>query len=285
MTSILILNHNGGDHLRKCLLAIQGFTDVPYELIVIDNGSTDGSQGLLGAFDARDLTVVENPTNIGCPPGRAQGMALANGDYVVFLDNDTVVTPGWLRRFIGHAESDPAIGLLGPSTNFISGPQMLPDVSYEDTRELVAVAAEIAANRAGVLEPTTRLVGFCMFIRRAVIDRIGCCDATFGRYGFEDDDYSLRAALAGFDAYIARDVFIHHVGSQGSEQGGLDYLRLVREAWSVFRDKWRLPAHVTFESYVRDRSQHVIDRPFDPVTDYIPLPDPTAIEPLITRRP
>lgn len=211
-------------------------------------------------------------------------MALAEGDYVVFLDNDTVVTPGWLSRLIGHCGADRAIGLLGPSTNFISGPQMLPDVEYEDTAELIAIAEEIAVRCAGVLQPTTHLVGFCMLIRRAVIDKIGGCDPRFGRYGFEDDDYCLRAVLAGFDTYIARDVFIHHVGSQGSSDGGQDYRTLVREAWEVFRAKWELPVSVTFEAYVGDRSHYMPDRPFDPTTDYVPAPDRAALAPLITRR-
>ena len=128
MTSILILNYNGKEHLQRCLLSIQETTSQPYELIVIDNGSTDGSPEYLRTVDARRLTVVENPENIGCPPARAQGMALAHGDYVVLLDNDAWVTPGWLDRLIGHCENDPAIGLLGPSTNYISGPQMIPGV-------------------------------------------------------------------------------------------------------------------------------------------------------------
>lgn len=284
MTSILILNYNGTDHLRKCLLSIQGFTDVSYELIVIDNGSTDGAQEYLRTVDARNLTVVQNPENLGCPPARAQGMALASGEYVVFLDNDTVVTPGWLRRLVGHAEKDPAIGLLGPSTNYISGSQMLKEVSYDTTAEMVRVARGIADKAAGVLEPVLRLVGFCLFIRRAVIDKVGSCDPSFGKYGFEDDDFSLRAALAGFDAYIARDVFIHHTGSRGHVEGGLDYSCLVREAWSVFQEKWSIPADMRFGEYSLEQVRLLHDRPFDPETDFVPLPLAADVEPLVTRR-
>ncbi|MBT3269825.1 glycosyltransferase family 2 protein [Candidatus Poribacteria bacterium] len=285
MTSILILNYNGKEHVERCLLALRVFTDAAYELIVIDNGSTDGSQEFLRAADAPNMTLVENPENIGCPPARAQGMSLAGGDYIVFLDNDTVVTSGWLSRLIRHCENDPAIGMLGPSTNYISGPQMIPGVAYETTPELVSIAETMALHFEGVLQPTTRLVGFCMFMRRAVVDAIGCCDPRFGKYGFEDDDYSIRAILAGFRLCIARDVFIHHLGSRGQVDGGLDYSSLVREAWSVFRDKWGLPADLEFAAYGSDRPLHLPERSFDPSLDYIPAPDRAEIEPFITRRP
>lgn len=285
MTSILILNYNGKEHLQRWLLSIQETTSQPYELIVIDNGSTDGSPEYLRTVDARRLTVVENPENIGCPPARAQGMALAHGDYVVLLDNDAWVTPGWLDRLIGHCENDPAIGLLGPSTNYISGPQMIPGVKYENSGELATIAARMATNFEGVLQPTVRLVGFCMFIRRAVIDKIGGCDPRFGKYGFEDDDFSWRTALAGFDAYIARDVFIHHTGNQGYVGAGLDYPSLVREAWPTFHAKWRLPADLDFEGYPKNGYKHLPDRPFDRDLDYVPLADLAEVEPLITRRP
>jgi GT2 family glycosyltransferase len=283
MTSIVILNYNGKPYLEMCLLTISAFTDVPYELIIIDNGSTDGSQEYLQAVDARDLTVIENPENIGCPPARAQGMALAKGDYVVLLDNDTLVTPGWLSRLIGHCDRDPRIGLLGPSTNYISGAQMIPALEYSGTQGLVDVAAIMAAHFAGNLQPTERLVGFCMFICRAVVDRIGACDASFGKYGFEDDDFTWRAIIAGFDAYIARDVFIHHTGGRGQESGSLDYTRLTHEAWSVFQSKWSLPGDLTVYGYGKSRGQHLPDRPFDVETDYIPLLDRAKVEPLITR--
>jgi GT2 family glycosyltransferase len=285
MTSILILNVNGRQHLQKCLLALPAFTKTPHEIIVIDNGSSDGSQDYLRTVGVRNLTVVENPENIGCPPARAQGMALAKGDYVVLLDNDTIVTAGWLTRLIGHCENDAKIGLLGPSTNYITGPQRVPGVKYTDLQSLAGIAAQTATHFAGMLQPTTRLVGFCMFIRRAVIDRIGCCDATFGKYGFEDDDYSYRAILAGFDAYIARDVFIHHTGNSGHVDAGLDYPTYVREAWSVFHAKWGLPANMTVEDYGKNPAKYMPERAFDVTTDYIPLPDVGEIEACITRRP
>jgi GT2 family glycosyltransferase len=283
ITSIIILNLNGKAHLDRCLTSVGGYTATPYELIVIDNGSTDGSPEYLRGVEANNLTVVENPENLG-PSARVQGMALAQGDYVLFLDNDTWVTSSWLERLIGHMGNDPSIGLMGPSTNYIDGQQMIPGVKYEDIAELADIAAIMATNFAGVLQPSIRMVGFCLCIRRAVIDKIGGLDSRFGKYGFEDDDFAWRSVLAGFDSYIARDVFIHHTGNQGSVGGGLDYPKLVREAWDKFHAKWGLPADMDFYGYLGGGYNLIPDRPFDPDLDYVALPDLAEVEPLITRR-
>ena len=283
-TSILILNHNACDRLRQCLLSIQVFTDVPYELIIIDNGSVDGSVDFLREADLPNLTLVENETNIGCPPARAQGMTLAHGDFVLFLDNDTILTPGWLQRLLAHCHRDPTIGLIGPTTNYASGGQMRDDIRYHSTAALATAALKVASDNPGRRAPTDRLVGFCMLISRAVIDKIGCCDARFGKYGFEDDDYTRRALIAGFGAYIAHDVFIHHTGNSGRTGDAGDYPALVEQAWQVFREKWGFSDALTHVGYANDPDRYAADRSFSAHDDYIPLPDPTSVEPLVTRR-
>ncbi len=284
MVSILILNHNARDHLRQCLLSIQAFTPIPHELIIVDNGSSDGSVEHLRGADIADMTLVENPVNIGCPAARAQGMALAHGDYVLLLDNDTIVTPAWLDTLVGHCERIPEIGLVGPTTNYISGKQMRHGVEYSSTREMAEAALRITEQNRNRLERATRLVGFCMLIKRSVVDKIGVCDGRFGLYGYEDDDYTHRARLAGFEACIAHDVFIHHTGNQGRAGEASDYAALIVEAWEVYRAKWDLPADLDHATYAHDTARYVPTRPFDPELDYIPLPEAAAVEALVTRR-
>lgn len=284
MVSILILNHNARDHLRQCLLSIQAFTPIPHELVIVDNGSSDGSVEHLREADIANMTLVENPTNIGCPAARAQGMALADGDYVLLLDNDTIVTPAWLETLVGHCERIPGIGLIGPTTNFISGKQMRQDVEYSSTREMAEAALLITEQNRNRLESATRLVGFCMLITRAVVDKIGVCDGRFGLYGYEDDDYTHRARLAGFKACVARDVFIHHTGNQGRAGEASDYPALIEEAWEAYRAKWDLPPELTHAAYANDTDRYVPTRPFDADLDYIPAPHPSSVEALVTRR-
>jgi GT2 family glycosyltransferase len=287
MTSIIILNHNGRKHVEVCLASVAALTDVPYELIVIDNGSTDGSVEYLRSVEVASMTLIENPENIGCPPARAQGMCLAGGDYVLFLDNDTHVTPGWLRRLVEHCEDNPEVGVLGPTTNYAGGPQQLPqaEVTYSDTDSLAVFATDLAKRLRGSLVSRRRIIGFCMLIRRAVVDRVGNCDGRFGKYGYEDDDYCWRALLAGYQVGIARDVFIHHVGGQGSPGGADDYDEMLPVAWAEFRDKWALPETMDPDGYWTLISTYGLHRTFDPERDYIPLPNPSSVADLITRTP
>lgn len=285
-TSILILNYNGREHIESCLTSILAFTDVPYDVIVIDNGSTDGSVEYLREVEFDGMTLVENAENLGCPAARAQGMTLARGEYVLFLDNDTVVTHGWLRRLVEHCEDDPSVGIMGPTTNFAGNRQRIVDEApYDDSAGLVEFAEKLAKEHRGAVVAHDRVIGFCMLIRRAVVGIVGNCDGSFGTYGFEDDDYCWRATLAGFKVAVAMDVFVHHVGNQGNVKGVDDYIAVVPAAWAAFRDKWELPPDLDMEQYSRLRSVFALVRPFDPARDYIPLPDASTVRSLITRAP
>jgi GT2 family glycosyltransferase len=274
LTSIVVLNRDRLPALRQCIDSIRRSTRAECELIVVDNASTDGSLEYLRSL--RDITLIENWTNVGCPPARAQAMAIARGAYLVLLDNDAIVTAGWLERFIAHAKANPGVGLLGPRSNYVSGPQLVRGTTYGTVAELEEFAARWAAQQQELLTPSTRLVGFCMFIAREVVDLIGCVDASFGPFGFEDDDYTWRACLAGFQPAIANDVFVHHIGGpQGA--GDAVYNQLLLRAWQVFKRKWSLPEELDLFA-PRDVAA-VLSRPFDPRRHFIPLPHAARLPP------
>jgi len=277
LVSIIILNFNGAAHIQKCIESIKAHTDEPYELIVVDNASTDNSLAYLRTL--KEISLVENPENLGCPPARTQAMALARGEYVLLLDNDTIVTPGWLTTFCGHARRNPAIGLFGPCSNHVSGPQKVDEVPYEDVQGLEAFARTFSDRNRGRLTIVPRLVGFCMFIRRAVIDRIGAPDPRFGKFGFEDDDYTWRAIIAGFQAAIAQNIFIHHSGGP-QMQGDTQYNQYIRDAWDIFKAKWDLPTDLEYGTPF-DVADYLA-QPFDMDKHFIPVPDKSSIEKLIT---
>jgi glycosyltransferase involved in cell wall biosynthesis len=282
LVSILILNYNGLNDIRACLESIQRNTPENHEIIVVDNASTDGSLEYLRALP--DITLIENPTNIGCPPARAEALSLAKGDYVILLDNDTIVTNGWITKFIAHAEADPAVGIMGPRSNYVSGNQIVPNVPYRTLREMDDFAARFAFQNRGQLTPTVRLVGFCMFIHREVINKIGNIDASFGKFGFEDDDYTWRANIAGFKTCIANDVFIHHTGGpQG--RGDMQYNRQLIEAWEQYKRKWNLPENLPYATHCSPEIlSGVFTQPFDPRKHYMPLTGRSTVEKLIFRQ-
>jgi GT2 family glycosyltransferase/tetratricopeptide (TPR) repeat protein len=236
-TSIVIVTHNELGYTRLCLESIREMTDEPYELIVVDNGSTEGTVGALREMP--DVRLIENRTNCGFPAAANQGIMQARGRQILLLNNDTVVTSGWLGRLLRGLHHDHRIGLAGPCSNCVSGPQQVT-ADYEGLPELDGFAARWAATHDGIIEDTDRLVGFCLLIRREVVDVVGLLDEQFGLGCFEDDDYCLRAIEAGYRAVIVRDAYVHHFGGRTFLGSGIDFAALMAENERRFRAKWRV---------------------------------------------
>ena len=159
------------------------------------------------------------------------------------LNNDVVVTPGWLQLLLACAELDDRTGIVGPRTNRIAGPQRVADVTYntDNLEGLDQFAAEFANQYKNQQQHQWRIVGFCMLIKRQVIEKIGGLDSRYGLGNFEDDDYCIRAKLAGFHARIAKDCFVHHFGGQTFSGEQIDYQASLQKNWEIFKQKWNIP--------------------------------------------
>jgi GT2 family glycosyltransferase/tetratricopeptide (TPR) repeat protein/SAM-dependent methyltransferase len=239
LTSIVILTHNQLEFTRQCVDSIRLVTDEPIELVFVDNGSTDATPEYLRALAATDprVKVITNNSNRGFPAGCNQGIAAATGRQILLLNNDTLVTTGWLSRLLHALHSNPAIGLVGPCTDNVSGEQAVP-TNFDGIESLDGFAWDWAKMHDRQIEDTDRLVGFCLVIRRELIEKIGVLDERFGIGCYEDDDYCRRALAAGFRAVIARDVFIHHAGGATFRGSGVDFGALMRENEQRFQQKW-----------------------------------------------
>jgi GT2 family glycosyltransferase/SAM-dependent methyltransferase/glycosyltransferase involved in cell wall biosynthesis len=262
LTSLIVLTHNQVRVTRACLESVFLHTHEPFELIVVDNASTDNTLEYLRSLEnqlnslphefCRKFTLLPNSANRGFAGGNNQGMAAARGEYVVLMNNDVVVTPEWLTQLLGCARRDPKVGLVGPMTNYVSGPQKVENPAYRvDSWEgLDEFAQTHARQHAGQAQSSWRVVGFCMLIKRAVIEKIGGLDDRFGLGNFEDDDFSLRAALAGFESWIAQDCYVHHIGSQTFADLKLDYTASLKQNWEIFKHKWSISADLPYGSQV-----------------------------------
>ena len=279
LTSIIILTFNQLKHTKLCLQSIEKCTPQPHELILVDNGSTDGTLGYLRKYanDRNNVRVISNKENLGFAAGNNQGLAVANGNYVLMLNNDTVVTEGWLGRMLSVFERYPEVGIVGPVSNNISGPQQVKEASYRSLDDMPSFAKKWSAEHDGQSMEFQRVVGFCLLAKREVIDRIGGLDEKFGSGNFEDDDFCLRAAAVGYKARIAQNAFIHHTGSQTFKGAGINYQQSLERNWEIFKSKWKLPQDLPYGySYTlnldaKDLSQY-----------YFPLP-PRASTPLIIK--
>lgn len=242
LTSIIIPVHGQLEHTKKCIDSIRHCTTVPYELILIDNASSDDTLPWLQTQP--DLTVVTNSSNRGFPVAVNQGLRMAQGNQLLVLNNDTVVTPGWLEWLLEALHAESTVGLVGPCTNKISGEQQVAvDYDQETLTGLDAFASNWQLAHRQQYFTTDRLVGFCMLIKRSVIDRIGSFDEQFGIGNFEDDDYCRRAIQAGFKLLIASNCFIHHVGHATFRGAGIDFHNLMQQNQALFNKKWGLLGH------------------------------------------
>lgn len=274
LVSIVVLTRNQLPYTRKCLESIEKHTQVPYEIIVVDNGSSDGTTKFLQEWAAQKTNrhLILNSENLGFAKGNNLGIAKSTGRYVVLINNDVVVTPGWLERLLACAARDASIGIVGPVTNSVSGPQYVDQPLYDldSLAGLDEFAKDWSDKHCRQVLGVVRVVGFCMFIRREVIDRIGGLDEQYGLGNFEDDDFCLRAAIAGFRSVIARDCYVHHYGSRTFAGENIDYRSLMARNWELFKKKWGYPEDLKlgggYDATVALRQT------FDPSVHYVPLP-------------
>ncbi|MBC7320847.1 methyltransferase domain-containing protein, partial [bacterium] len=268
LTSIIVLTLNNLEYTKKCIESIREYTPEPYELIVVDNGSTDGTIEYLESQS--DIKLVKNPTNVGFAMGNNIGMKLAKGDYIVILNNDTVVTQGWLARLIACAKTDPSIGIVGPRSNYVAGIQLVKDVPYgNDMTAMQEFARQWSLENSGRYEETVRVIGFCMLVKREVIERIGGFDPLYENGNFEDDDFCIRAIRAGFKIKIAHDVFIHHFGSKTFASEKINYTSAMLKNWERFKRKWGLPSSWPIERGIP--ILELVRGGFDKDRHYVPL--------------
>ncbi|WP_026841166.1 glycosyltransferase [Citrifermentans bremense] len=244
LTSIVILTWNELSCTRECLESIQRYTPEPHEVILVDNGSSDGTIPFLREFCAGKVNyrLIENGKNLGFAAGCNIGMRAARGGRILLLNNDTVLTRGWLSGMIEALQRDPKAGIVGPMTNEIAGPQKLAKVPYRGMEELQAFAERFRSDHYGRRIEVDRVVGFCMLFTRELLETVGELDERFGSGNFEDDDFCLRAALAGYRCLIAGDVFIHHYGSRSFAGNRVDYAAAMWKNRKAFDAKWDLAA-------------------------------------------
>jgi GT2 family glycosyltransferase/glycosyltransferase involved in cell wall biosynthesis len=240
--SIVVLTYNNLDYNRLCLTSIFEKTDYPnYEVVVVDNASMDGTREYLqeAARHYENLHLVLNEKNEGFAKGNNLGAAAAYGDILVFLNNDTVVTPAWLTRLVRHL-SDLDVGLVGPVTNW-SGNETRIEVDYSTVSQLDDFAKRYTSSRIGKRFEVPMLAFLCAAMRRSLYEEVGPLDEIFGIGMFEDDDYALRVKAKGYRIVCIEDVFIHHWGQASFSQIDRErYQRLFEENRLKFENKWGL---------------------------------------------
>jgi O-antigen biosynthesis protein len=242
LTSIIILTFNQLEYTKECVKSLRMHTPEPHEIIFVDNGSTDGTEKWLKTLTQKNknYALIGNNRNLGFAKGCNQGIEASRGESLLLLNNDVVVAEGWLSGLLDCLSHAPAAGIVGPTTNNISGLQRVMSDEYRSVDDLDDYASNFRARYRHRRIPLRRIVGFCMLFKRALAEQIGLLDEGFGTGNFEDDDFCLRAALEGYKNYIAGDVHIHHFGSRSFIGNKINYGATISGNRKIIDKKWTL---------------------------------------------
>ncbi|MDP2912816.1 MAG: glycosyltransferase family 2 protein [Candidatus Omnitrophota bacterium] len=189
---IIIPVYNALEMTRNCLDSINDNTRFSFNMILVDNGSGRDTSVFLDEFKSANgaVAVIHNSENLGWVKAVNQGMKLSVSPYVCILNNDTIVkTDDWITKLIAIGGSAADIGLINPN--------------FELERR--------ARLRGKPFTEVDFCRGYCVLIKRAVMEKIGFLDEAYGLGYYDDDDYSVRAIRAGFRCVRANDVFVEHL--------------------------------------------------------------------------
>lgn len=202
---IILLVWNQPEYTAACIESIFRHTSKEDRLVIVDNASAQETKTYLESLQKKDTPIetvlLRNEANKGFAGGMNTGMRFSDSPYVCLMNNDTLASDGWLDRMIEVFDANPQIGLINPTYNAGDEPC--------DEKSLVLKSREISVHKGKWIE-TSGVNGFCMAIKRAVIDKIGYLDEIYERGFFEDTDYCRKAAEAGFISALAKGAYVYH---------------------------------------------------------------------------
>ena len=242
LVSVVVLMWNKAMMTIRCLSSIIERSDYSnLEIIVVDNASESAQSALVKNWIDQQHGVnfiyIRNDENLGFSAGNNVGLRIAKGEFIVLLNNDTEVTPGWLRRAIKHFKADPDLGILGPSTNNCGNEGRV--LLRGRTEDWLSEVIPRFGFRPLTKFDTSTVAFFCVYIKREVLDKVGLMDEIYGRGYFEDDDYCRRVQQAGFGIAISRDIFIYHeMGASFRTLPSKEQQELFARNKKIYESKW-----------------------------------------------
>lgn len=242
-TAIVILTYNNLNYNKGCLDSIRKYTkEVTYEIVIVDNASTDGTREWLA--EQKDIKVVLNSENVGFPKGCNIGIEAAEKDSdIMLLNNDVEVCPRWLENMQVALYSGEDIGAVGATTSYDFKGVLNSKGEVLDFDANPMEQVQEFASKNNILDSNrwmyrNSLIGFCMLIKRSVLNNVGNLDERFTPGTFEDDDISLRIVCAGYKLLTCYDSYIHHFGSKSFNHKTAKYWELIERNSKKFREKW-----------------------------------------------
>lgn len=207
MCDLVLLSWNHLEQTQPCLKTLFESTSVPSRLFLVDNGSTPDVRQFLSEVKPRgmiqEVILLQNEKNEGFPLGMNRGIQASTAPFVCLLNNDLLFTKDWLKELLHVAQTHPTVGVLNPSSSTFG--DVPPKGMSFDT-----YAASLY-RRHGEFTEVGMCIGFCMLIKREVLDLIGGLSEEVERAFFEDEDFCMRVQAAGFKCVVAAASYVYHV--------------------------------------------------------------------------
>ncbi len=257
--SVIIPVYNQAEYTKRMLASLNPNGKFNLEIIIVDNDSDAEAKTVIKDYadKNKNVKVITNEKNLGFPKAVNQGLRIAEGDYAVIANNDIILPENWYERMLDLAESKKNIGLVGPVSNKVSGVQHLKDFDNLKEKDAPRKMKEIAEKQKGKSFAFPRIAFLFVLIKKEVIEKLGGLDERFSPGNYEDDDYCLRAQLAGFETAIALDVFVFHHGSASFKKDGEEkYNSLLETNRRKFIEKWGVsPDEIWLEKKIPKKNE------------------------------
>lgn len=208
LVSVIVVNYNGLNLLGDCLESLKGQVFRDFELIVVDNASTDGSVRFL-RDNYPEVKVVENPANLGYGAAINAGIGISKGEYIVVLNNDTKADPRWLEKLLSAAGEDKDAGMWASKIMNYHSPGIIDNTGLLMYRDGLARGRGRLEKDREFAEEVFFPSGCAGLYKRQMLDEIGLFDEDFFLY-LDDVDIGLRARLAGWKCVYVPDAVVYH---------------------------------------------------------------------------
>jgi len=236
--SVVIVNWNGQQHLARCLSSLAAQTYRDFEIIVVDNGSTDGSAAFLRE-NYPQVRLIENEQNLGFAGPNNQAIRAARGRYIVTLNNDTLPPPGWLGALVQAAEAHPEMGAFASLVVFDDRRSVIDSAGLSVTLAGMGCQRRLGQTVDQVQTPE-EVFGACAaaaLYRRELLDDVGLFDEDYFAY-YEDVDLAWRARLRGWRAMLVPQALVYHAHSATGGRGTPFKKRLIarNKLWTIVKN-------------------------------------------------
>ncbi|HTX43647.1 MAG TPA: glycosyltransferase family 2 protein [Methanocella sp.] len=260
LASVIVVNYNGKQYLKRCMDALLRQTYPSLEVILVDNGSSDGSaEYVKGSYPS--VRTVEAAENLGFARGNNVGIRAARGEFIATLNNDTEAAPGWLEALVGAMAADEGVGMCASKMLRMDDPTLIDSTGICVSRSGACWDRGMFQKDVGQFEAAEEVFGPCAgaaLYRKSMLDAVGLFDEDFVSY-MEDTDLAFRCRLAGWKCRYVPGAVVYHVhgGTAGYVSPYTVYYGNRNIVWYPLQD-FPLPLLLTSLPFIVGRSLAVI---------------------------